>query len=415
MSQTAPIKQKTGAMTVHTQSMKLTVMRGINKGLVAETEGIAIRVGLSERFELTLTDPTVSKKHAEIVHDQRGFILRDLGSTNGTWLGTTKIDEALINHNTTFRVGRTLLLFELLDEDLEVAPLNTPSYDGIIGSSQSMQELFSLIERVAKGHTDLLLNGPMGSGKMLVAKTLHRRAGVTGDFISVNCANSQPKALFTLLFGDQHTTGAIEQAHNGTLFLDHFHHLPYHLQEVLLSALSTREYKHPSTQKLIEYETRVIASTNYDLRANVAVGRFNASLFYYFANITVEVPHLKDRRQDLVRLADNILLTKGSTSSLDTELIALLKEWRWPGNISELKMLLTQLDEASTDDIFNIGLLKNTLGLKRNASTQKVFTQLDRNWHRELLRRAGSVKEAALTIGIDRNVLTQTLKSLKIS
>ncbi len=232
----------------------------------------------------------------------------------------------------------------------EVADLSGET--GIVGSSQAMRQLYGLIKRVAPTPTTVLIQGESGVGKELAARALHgmsTRAERT--FVPVNCAAVSPELIESELFG--HVKGAFTgaadsrsglfmYANGGTLFLDEIGELPLALQTKLLRALEEQRVRPVGSTKEVPVDVRVIAATNRDLQAEVAAGRFREDLYYRLEVLTLTIPPLRDRPDDIVPLAEHFnhqLAARIGLPPLDIlpEVAARLAGYRWPGNARELR------------------------------------------------------------------------------
>jgi two-component system response regulator HydG len=228
-------------------------------------------------------------------------------------------------------------------------------FPGVIGVSPRMQELFNLLELVAPSEATVLLLGPTGTGKELVAQAIHlnspRRAG---PFIVVNCAALPETLLESELFGHERGafTGATQRkegrfllAHGGTLFLDEIGELSPATQAKILRVLQNREFEPLGSTRTLKVEVRIIAATNRDLDSAVREGRFRDDLFYRLNVFPITLPPLRERLEDLPLLADHFLKRcrekhHRQVKSLAPEVLQAFRLYPWPGNIRELENVL---------------------------------------------------------------------------
>jgi DNA-binding NtrC family response regulator len=223
---------------------------------------------------------------------------------------------------------------------------------GLIGRSPPMQELFHTLRRVASTRATVLVQGESGTGKELVARALHElgeRAG--GPFVAVNCAAIPDPLIESELFGHERGAftdarerriGKFETAAGGTLFLDEIAELGIGVQAKLLRALQQKQIERLGSSTPIEVDVRVIAATNRNLASDVAQGRFRADLFYRINVVPIELPALRERREDVRRLAEHFLAKARSEAGrgptrLARDAIAALERYAWPGNVRELE------------------------------------------------------------------------------
>ncbi|MHB8843374.1 MAG: sigma-54-dependent transcriptional regulator [Nitrospirota bacterium] len=250
-------------------------------------------------------------------------------------------------------VGKAVKMRRLERENVElrVEVTDRYSFDSIIGSSAAMKEVLALAGRVAASDASVLITGESGTGKELLAKGVHfnsRRAD--GAFVAVNCAAIPEALIESELFG--HTkgsfTGAVrdkegkfELADGGTLFLDEIGDLRIDLQAKILRALQEREIDRVGGGKPVSVDVRVIAATNKDIEREVKEGTFREDLYYRLNVITLRIPPLRERKEDIPMLVGHFLkkFNKGTDAdvSMDAGALAVLKEYGWPGNVRELE------------------------------------------------------------------------------
>jgi DNA-binding NtrC family response regulator len=243
-----------------------------------------------------------------------------------------------------------------------------PVIDGMVGSSAAMQEMARLIQLVAPRSTTVLIEGETGTGKELVAKAVHRwSARANKPFAVLNCAAIPEALLEAELFG--HTrgaftgavhsrTGRIEAAHGGTLFLDEIGEMPLALQAKMLRFLESGELQRVGENETLRVDVRVVAATHQHLERRVQEGGFRMDLYHRLAVFVLDVPPLRQRREDIAALCDHFLAELGRTSPrkrMSPELLAKLKEHEWPGNVRELAHVLERAvilagDTATLDE-----------------------------------------------------------------
>ncbi|MCA8969056.1 MAG: sigma-54-dependent Fis family transcriptional regulator [Planctomycetes bacterium] len=221
--------------------------------------------------------------------------------------------------------------------------------------SPALLDVFRVVDRVAASPTTVLVTGESGTGKEVVATELHRRSPrSSGPFIRVNCAALPESLIESELFGHEvgaftgaasRKLGRFELAHGGTLLLDEIGELPAGLQAKLLRILETSTFSRVGGVESIEVDVRVIASTNADLEAMVAAGTFRADLYYRLHIVPIEVPPLRERREDILPLAELFLAEESRRHGvphpeLEPEARSLLYHYAWPGNVRELRNLM---------------------------------------------------------------------------
>ncbi len=332
------------------------------------------------------------------------------------------------------RVGRVRERQALLTENRELreALRERQHLDGIVGESGAMQEVFSLVRRVAASDATVLIRGESGTGKELIARAIHEAsARAAGPLVTVNCAALPETLLESELFGHEkgaftgaHVArrGRFEAAHGGSLFLDEIGDLPLHLQVKLLRVLQAREIERLGSTRPIAVDVRLLAATHRDLEAEVRAGRFREDLYYRLNVVTIVVPPLRDRRADIPLLLDHFLARfardNGKTiRGLTREARDALLRYDYPGNVRELENLVERAVVLTRDDV--VGLADLPFGARDGdadggaaAGTLTAATEaLERRLIREALAGAGGVQtRAAEALGISERVLRYKLR-----
>ncbi|MFH6567583.1 MULTISPECIES: sigma-54-dependent transcriptional regulator [Pseudomonas] len=307
---------------------------------------------------------------------------------------------------------------------------------GLQGQSAVMSALHGAVQRIARSSaTRILLLGESGTGKTLVAQALHSHSSRAGSaFIEVNCAALPEQLIEAELFGSekgaytgahQKRAGLVSQANGGTLFLDEIGELPLSLQAKLLHFLENGSYRAVGASQASSADVRVVAATNRDLADDVRLGRFREDLFYRLNVITVDIPALRDRADDLLLLvqyfAQRQALEEGvSPIRFLPDSIALLRRHRWPGNVRELKNLVERLTILLPGQDISAAMLPAQLQDSASPGNPALVLgdQLERA-ERELVtdaltRTAGHKGLAAQLLGISRHALKRRLQRLGI-
>jgi len=302
---------------------------------------------------------------------------------------------------------------------------------GIIGESGRMQEVLSLVGRVASSDATVLIRGESGTGKELIAKAIHYASPrAAGPLVRVNCAALPENLLESELFGHEKGafTGAVasrkgrfEVADGGSLFLDEIGDLPLHLQVKLLRVLQEREIERVGSSRPISVDVRVLAATHRDLEALMRAGQFRDDLYYRINVVTVSLPPLRERREDIPLLVDHFLSTFTAKNGkairgLTREARDALLRYDYPGNVRELENLVERAVVLTRDDVIGLGDLP--LGLAEAApepgdapGLPAAVEGLERRLIREALARAGGVQTAAAELlGISERVLRYKLR-----
>ncbi len=351
---------------------KLVVVDGPDRGKELTIDRERVTIGRSVICDLVLADKAVSGTHCEVIANEKGFILKDLGSTNGTLIGELRLREVWIRHGQLIKVGQTKMRFESLKDEVEIDLSDDTRFFDLIGSSVRMREIFAVLEKIAATDLTCLIRGETGTGKELVARAIHQGSGRSEQPLVVQDCSAIPKDLIeSTLFGhergaftgatDRHR-GSFEQANGGTIFLDEIGELEMSLQPKLLRVLENREIKRVGGDKVIPVNVRVVAATNRDLRQMVNEGTFREDLYYRLSVVQVELPSLRERPEDIPLLAENFLREfakrrfpgEDKAFTVLADAMARLKGYPWPGNVRELKNTIERA--ASLADGLELGI-----------------------------------------------------------
>ncbi len=345
---TIAVRRDGRATSLRRRGFVVTVGRGRGAVVHRCTED-ALTIGSHQGNGLVLADPTVSRFHARIELDPSGHLLTDLDSTNGTFIDGMRVHAAWLPPRARLTLGDVEASFELEREETEIGLLPADRFGALWGKSPSMRRLFAILERVAPTDATVLVQGETGSGKELVAGELHRFSPRRdGPFVVVDCAGLPETLIEAELFGHekgaftgayQTRAGAFEQAHGGTLFLDEIAELPLGLQAKLLRGIEARMVKRLGGNEWRSVDVRVIAATHQDLPRLCNQRLFREDLYFRLSVVTVRVPPLRERLEDVPLLVGALLDEAGiaDETRLDPELLEALTRRRWPGNVRELR------------------------------------------------------------------------------
>lgn len=306
-------------------------------------------------------------------------------------------------------------------------------FDEIMGESPSIQEVFSIIRKVATTDASVLIMGESGTGKELVAKAIHRSSNRTqGPFITINCGAIPETLLESELFGhekgsftsaDMRRKGKIEYADGGTLFLDEIGELSLALQVKLLRFLQEHQFERVGGREVIRVNVRVIAATNRDLKQEIAQKQFREDLYYRLGVVTIVVPPLRERKEDAALLARTFLQKfslqyQKEIKGFSDDALAAVKSYNWPGNVRELEnrvrraviMSDGKIVTASDLEFSHIGHTGGSLSLKeiREQAEQEHIKKV-------LIRCNWNISKAALELDISRPTLHALIKKYQIS
>jgi len=322
-------------------------------------------------------------------------------------------------------------------EDLAEMPggLDAAGEAGVVGRSPAIRAVLDALFLAAPTDATVLVQGETGTGKELVARAIRRLSRrARAPFVAVNCAALPETLVESELFGhakgaftgaDARRDGRFQQAHRGTLFLDEVGELPLPLQAKLLRALQEGEVQPLGSAKTDSVDVRVIAATNQRLEQLVTEGRFRSDLYYRLNVVPLQIPALRDRREDISLLATHFLHPTGRRMS--AEAMALLEAHPWPGNVREMENLIQRLLVLKPKGDFEASDLPPPFHEQRSPATapakatippqgidlHAVLAELeDRLIHEALERSGGNKNQAALSLGIKRTTLVEKLRRM---
>lgn len=305
-------------------------------------------VGSASASGIVVHDPTVSRLHAELEARDDGLWLRDLGSRNGTFVDGLQVTGARIPDKAKLRFGSTEVLVDynsLQRRQVEIWP--SAGFGKLVGSSVAMRELFATLARVAPMDAPVLIYGETGTGKELVARAIHDASPrASKPFVVVDCAALPENLLDAELFG--HTrgaftgahaarAGAIESAEGGTVFLDEIGELPISMQPKLLRVLESRTVRRVGETTHRNVDVRFLSATHRDLLTMVNAAEFREDLYFRLSVLPLQVPPLRDRKEDIELLVSHFLRAAGGPSHVSAELMRELTTRPWRGNVRELR------------------------------------------------------------------------------
>lgn len=346
---------ETGDQTIHLRRCRLVRMGTEEKPEVHLFDQPTIRIGALNENDLVLTNDTVSRFHCQIVQEEDDYILRDLNSTNGTFIDGVRIREAFLSAGSRVKLGESEFTFEPVDEKILVEPAKTNKYGDIVGQNIKMRQIFHILDRISTSAATVVIEGETGTGKEVVARTIHQKSNRSnGPFIVFDCGAVPENLIESELFGHEKGSftgaararkGLFEMAHGGTLFLDEMGELSIDLQPKLLRVLESRVVRPVGSNRSTPVDVRVIAATNRNLAEEVRSGRFRQDLFYRLSVVRLLLPPMRERIDDLPLLIEHLLGKEHANRSSDghrrittvsAPALRTLKSYQWPGNVREL-------------------------------------------------------------------------------
>ncbi len=423
---------------------RLNVVAGQDAGQVQEFDDRTMRVGAGPACTLRLSDRRVSGSHFEIRIDDRGYRLRDLGSSNGTFIQGLQVVEAYISPGTVITIGGTRLRFEALPEAVDLPLSSADHFGGLLGEAPVMREVFHRLERIARSDSNVLVTGETGTGKELVAEAIHERsARVDKGFVVLDCGAVSPNLLESELFGHekgaftgaaQRSAGVFERANGGTVYLDEIGELPIDLQPKLIRVLEEKLVRPLGATHSIPIDVRVVAATHHDLWSRVNKGLFREDLFFRLSVLHVHLPPLRERKEDIPLLARHFIeqMPAESRHQLSRDAIELLKDHDWPGNVRELRNVLERalvLDKPPNELLQKLqfkpagdgepssGKLEVPIdvNVQFKVAKQAMIDAFDRLYVEQLLTKfQWNISAAARAAGLDRMSIHKALQRLGI-
>jgi two-component system response regulator GlrR len=406
---------------------RLTVGRG-KDALVCRSVDDSVTIGSHAGNGLVIPDGTVSRFHARIELDSHGFLLTDLDSTNGTYVGNLRIGSAYLPHKAKLQLGDVAVLFEVQREEQELALAQVDRFGALVGQSPSMRRLFEELERVAASDVTVLIAGETGTGKDLAAAELHRHSPRRDrPFVIVDCGGLPESLIDAELFGhergaftgaDVARAGAFEEADGGTLFLDEVAELSPAMQVKLLRAIEARTVKRLGANDWRKVDVRVVAATHQDLARLCNQRLFREDLYYRLAVVRLRIPPLRERLDDLPLLVQTVLDEAGETSfPLDEPLMEALRARHWAGNVRELRNVVQRALVLGADALTDDGADARARGDEEpyKLAKARAIEQFERRYLVGLLERAGgTVAKAARAADVDAAWLFRLIKRYRI-
>jgi len=379
-------------------------------------------VGTSATADVLVHDATVSARHCALSLLGVGVGIEDLGSTNGTYVGTARVREAWGQTGTVVTIGRSTLVIVATDARDAGEPTGEP-LDGVAGASIAMRRVADQVRRLARHALPVLVVGESGTGKELIARALHAEGPRRmRPFVAINVTALPRELVESELFGHErgaftgaHTRreGAFAEADGGTLFLDEIGDLPLEAQPKLLRALDGYEVRRVGAagggQRA---DVRVVAATHARLEQRVTSGDFRRDLFHRLECLVVSVPALRDRRGDIGAIARQLLQQLAAdvgARTLTPAAIARLTAHDWPGNVRELRNVLCRAaDGTATGSRVDVADIDRAMR-REPAALAKCMTR--QRAHELFRQNAGNLSAAARAAGLPRTSFRKLLRA----
>jgi DNA-binding NtrC family response regulator len=450
-SKTQQIKLEEMPEVISLRRCQLIIVEGEGKGQKYTLTKNVTKIGKKEDNDLVISDNTVSRHHAEIEYKADSFLLRDLDSTNGTYVNGTRVKEVYLAPGDRIKIGRVLLEFSAFDERVKIEPYPKSEFGKLVGTSIKMRQIFTILERISPTLATVIIEGDTGTGKDLVAQAIHEHSTRKNQpFVVFDCSAVAPNLIESELFGHEKGAftgairsrrGAFEEAKGGTIFLDEIGELSLDLQPKLLRALEQREIKRVGSNVPIKIDVRVICATNKNLKKEVEEGRFREDLYYRLSVVKIRLPSLAERPEDIEPLIERFLKTgkfnmleggRLKVTKVDDEAIKMLKRYTWPGNVRELLNVIERavsfaegdtLTKSHLDFVFSemeqeeeyTERLVTPTDVPFKEAKQRLLDAFEKEYLIDLLKRNKyNISAAAREAKIDRKHIRNLLKKHNI-
>lgn len=328
------------------------------------------------------------------------------------------------------KVARLLKSKQLQEQNTYLSRENNLKFGQLIGQSEAMQSIYHLIEKVAGTESTVLITGETGTGKEMVARTLHQKSErAAGPFITVHCAAYSQNLIENELFGHEKGAftgatglykGRLEISDGGTLFLDELGEIPPAIQVKLLKFLENKVFERVGSNQPIKVNVRIIAATHRDLKEMIREGKFREDLYWRMNVFPIQLPPLRERKEDIILLARHFMNTKAPGKQLKLTKFSerILLDYTWPGNVRELENIIERAVILSTQDTLRVDSALTrpvqdvSLGQK---NINQVMDEIEKKLIQEALgRTGGNQAQAAKLLGIQRSTLQYKLNKYKL-
>lgn len=366
---------------------------------------------------IVLPDPTLVRDHVRIrLYEGRAMVEPGAGAA---WLGHSRIRDILpLLPQDELRIGNTE--FSVV-WNTETEEPTSDRFGEMVGRTAAMQRIFGMLRKMAPHHAPVLLLGPSGTGKELAARGIHDSSPRSGrPFVAINCGAITANLFESELFGyekgaftgaNERRDGAFHRAEGGTIFLDEVGELPESAQAKLLRVLESGEVRRVGSSDATFPDVRVVAATNRNLAAEVQKGSFRQDLYFRLAVLSVSLPSLRERPEDVPTIAETLARRIHPTVRITPEAMAVMQAYHWPGNVRELRNVLTRAYVMGGSLILPDALEFQAQEAAVASSSRNQLEEAERDVVLEALRRHGRNKsQVARALGIPRTTLVYKLQ-----
>jgi DNA-binding NtrC family response regulator len=392
----------------------------------------SIVLGAGRGADLVIGDDSVSRKHLQIAISNQGIEVIDLNSSNGTYYQGQRIGRLTLDREATFTLGRVKVSVAPQIEVHASTDSENTRYGELVGVSPAVRHLFFNLTQLERSSVPLLIEGEPGTGKELMAREIHQRSPVrNGPFVMVGSLSGSPLSIENELFGcyagsadgsSGSKPGALESAHDGTLFFDEIADVPIELQPMLLNVLESGKVTRAGEGCERAANFRIIAASRHCLANEVAAGRFRQDLYYRLNVVLLRMPPLREHREDIRALAQHFAAMHG-VLRLPPQVIEQLERYDWPGNARELHNVIRgyaavgELPQAPIENDDQLAeMLRRVLDVERPYQQQKdhiVNKFLDVYLSMLLDHTGGNQSQASRMSGIERAHLNRMIAKLR--
>jgi DNA-binding NtrC family response regulator len=416
---------------------RVSVSAGPDVGATRELSYLPLRVGTSSANDLILNDPRVSQRHCVLEPVAEGLRIRDEGSERGLFLGTVRVFDAVAAPPFQLALGETLLSVEQLPRTLTRARAGLERFGDLLGRSERMRELFAELSEIALSADSVLIEGERGTGRELIAESIHDESFRSGrPFVVLDCGDPLKVPSEDDLIGHERgafagardgSAGVFERASSGAVYLHEIGALPLRLQAEIVRVLESGSVRRRGAREGLTLDVRLLSSSSKDLETEVQRGTFRRDLLTKIAVRRVRVPPLRDRMDDLALLAEHFLhRANARPHDFPAVLWEMFASYRWPGNVHELASVLDSL-------------LGTGLGPRENSTTlapearnefeatnatapieplhrarQTARERFEQDYLRQILARTeGNVTRAAAIAEVSRQMLQKLMRKYR--
>jgi two-component system nitrogen regulation response regulator GlnG len=414
---------------------RLLIVKGQDRGESIAVGDAPITLGSGAGSDVLLSDPTVSRRHLSVEPRDDGVAVRDLGSTNGSFVQGSRFQELTLGFGAEVTIGHTVLKYIPDEEAVDPVPADEEAFGSLVGRDPKLRKLFRLLGDVANTDATVLLEGETGTGKELLAEEIHRHSPRRdGPFIVFDCGAVPNELIESALFGHvrgaftgaiSDRRGAFVEAHGGTLFLDEIGELAPEVQPALLRALDKRAVRPVGGPSYEQVSVRVVAATNRNLRSEITSKHFREDLYYRLAVVRAAVPALRQRLDDIPLLVDFFVRQFCGDRRLEIlpAEVERLQQHAWPGNVRELRNVIERAcalshgDRLEIDEIFDerpgTGAVaaEVNIDLPFKQAKSQVIDSFEREYIQALLKRhKGNLSAASRSAEVDRKHFRELLR-----